>query len=108
MTMIQLFCQDLESFIPNTTLPDLFRRKEGLKRRQRPLPLTGQKAWGTPLVAYLCEQQHMHEDQVSKYLTDYVTEISELMANGKKVELEKIGIFSFDQDGSFNFDPDLR
>ena len=60
----------------------------------------------TPLVAHLCEQQHMPEEQVSKYLTDYVAEVYELMANGNKVELENIGIFSFDQDGSVNFDPD--
>jgi nucleoid DNA-binding protein len=61
----------------------------------------------TPLVAYLCERQNMKEDQVSKYLSDFVSEISALLEEGKKVELEKIGIFSKNQDGSLNFEPDL-
>jgi nucleoid DNA-binding protein len=88
--------------------PARFVQEEGrIEAPSKTIAYNADKKHGdTPLVAHLCEQQHMHEEQVSKYLTDYVTEIFELMANGNKVELEKIGIFSFDQDGSVNFDPD--
>ncbi len=89
--------------------PARFVQEEGrIEAPSKTVAFNPDKKYGeTPLVAHLCEQQQMHEEQVSKYLTDYVAEVSELMANGKKVELEKIGIFSLGQDGAINFDPDI-
>lgn len=61
----------------------------------------------TPLIDHLCQQQNMQAGQVSKYLADFVEEILQLLGSGKKVELEKVGVFSPGQDGTLNFEPDV-
>jgi nucleoid DNA-binding protein len=60
----------------------------------------------THLINHLSEQQHMEPGQVSEYLLNFASEIEQLLDSGKKVELERIGMFSKDASGSILFEPD--
>lgn len=60
-----------------------------------------------PLTGYLSEKEHMDVEHVKSYLSDYVSEISQLLKDGKKVELEKLGVFSAGKGDDIIFEPDL-
>lgn len=59
-----------------------------------------------PLVSYLGEQQGLDSEQVKAYLANFVSEIKQIIDSGKKVELERVGLFSKDESGSMLFEPD--
>lgn len=58
------------------------------------------------LVGYLSERQNMGKDEVRKFLEDFSAEINQLLETGKKVELERVGLFSKDESGVVSFEPD--
>ncbi len=59
-----------------------------------------------PLVDYLCQKQGLDSGQVKAYLLNFVSEIKQIIDSGKKVELEKVGLFSKDESGQMLFEPD--
>lgn len=60
----------------------------------------------THLVNHLSEEQHMEASQVNEYLLNFSNEIKQLLDSGKKVELERVGLFSKDESGGILFEPD--
>jgi nucleoid DNA-binding protein/cell division protein FtsN len=89
--------------------PARFLSEEGrIEAPSKTIAFNPEKTQGeTPLIDHLCMRENMEAEQVSKYLEDFVVEIMQLLQSGKKVELEKVGIFSANQDGSLAFEPDL-
>ncbi len=90
-------------------IPAKFVPEEGrIESPSKTIAFNQEKKQGdTPLIAHLVEKQNMQAEQVLKYLQDFSAEISHLLGEGKKVELENIGIFSVHEDDSISFDPDL-
>ena len=64
------------------------------------------KSGETPLIAYLAKFEYFDNDQIINYLGTFVEEIKNQLSLGKKVELEKVGVFHELPDGSIHFDPD--
>ena len=64
------------------------------------------KEGNTPLIGFLAGKHDMEVGQVSAYLEHFVGELAHLVESGKKVELERVGVFSKDASGSLVFEPD--
>jgi nucleoid DNA-binding protein/cell division septation protein DedD len=64
------------------------------------------KEGDTPLIAFMATKEELSIAQVQNYLANFVSEIDNQINQGKKVVLDKIGIFSALQDGQIRFDPD--
>lgn len=60
----------------------------------------------TPLPAYIAEKEGKPVEKVNDFISDVVKEIRQSLQRGKRVELEQLGIFHLDTDGSFHFEPD--
>lgn len=61
----------------------------------------------TLLVDQLSEKQNMDKEKVRQYLSDFVSEVNQLLSEGKKVELERVGMFGPGEGGDIVFTPDL-
>lgn len=60
----------------------------------------------TPLIAFMANKEDLDIAQVQNYLANFVSEIDNQIKLGKKVVLDKIGVFSASQDGDIRFEPD--
>ncbi len=60
----------------------------------------------TPLIGLIAAKEKLDEEKVKGFLSKFVEEFYDSLKKGKKVELEKIGLFSQDPDGNIVFEPD--
>ena len=60
----------------------------------------------TPLIGLIAAKEKLDQEKVKSFLSKFVEEFFESIKSGKKVELEKIGLFSQDPDGNIVFEPD--
>ncbi len=59
------------------------------------------------LIPALVEKEGRSLDEVERYVGEFVNEVNHLLEAGKKVELEKLGVFSIGPSGNMHFEPDL-
>jgi nucleoid DNA-binding protein len=64
------------------------------------------KAGGGLLTEYIAKKENLSSGEAKNFVDNFVTEMQNSLKSGKKVELESIGVFSMDQGGNVNFDPD--
>lgn len=64
------------------------------------------KTGGGLLTEYIAKKEGMTSQQAKEFVSNFVSEMIQSLRSGKKVELESIGIFSMDQSGRIEFDPD--
>ncbi len=64
------------------------------------------KEGDTPLPAYIAEKEGKPVEEVNEFIIDVVKEIRQSLQSGKRVELEQLGLFYLDAEGSFHFEPD--
>ncbi len=64
------------------------------------------KSGGGLLVEYIARKEKIGSQQAKEFVSNFVAEMKNSLKSGKKVELDNIGLFSMDQNGVLNFEPD--
>ncbi len=64
------------------------------------------KSGGGLLTEYIAKKEGMTSQQAKEFVNKFVSEMTQSLRSGKKVELESIGVFSMDQSGRIEFDAD--
>ncbi len=64
------------------------------------------KSGGGLLTEYIARKEGIGSQQAKEFVNNFVVEMQNSLRSGKKVELENVGVFSMDEDGSLVFEPD--
>jgi nucleoid DNA-binding protein len=64
------------------------------------------KTGGGLLTEYIANKENISSIEAKQFVDNFVAEMQNSLKSGKKVELESVGVFSMDQGGNINFDPD--
>ncbi len=64
------------------------------------------KSGGGLLTEYIAKQEDITSLKAKEFVSTFVSEMQNSLKSGKKVELEKVGVFSMNEAGSIVFEPD--
>lgn len=64
------------------------------------------KSGGGLLIEYIASKEKISNEEAKQFIDNFVAEMQNSLKSGKKVELERIGVFSLDQGGTLIFEPD--